>query len=568
MINEEFPLSFIHEATDINTSPDRLTELARYYQLTPLVAANPTTSAPILTQLGQNTNFAVRQAIAKNPNTPLDTLYILAQEFPAEFLDNPIISLVLMQPDYIKKIPPASLMSLLRFEKIPLSWLQQVKNQSLYVWNSRLRDAAAMHVALHGEVTHGWQQQVALAFEQYRRKIPHAKPIDTPCENSLFILFLLLFPQTVPMLQIQWDRFIVTATPQEQQFVISSYNPIARRVLRRFTITPDKNVHARAAHHLWILLTIWSQFPRQQLRKIRRAIATNPQLPSGKRQLLPEDVIEALLKDDSERVKAGLSSNASLPVYATTHLTSDATSVRKALAANPRTPPALLAMLLQTGSMEVWQGIAHNPRATTEQLAYLAHHGDEQVRSAVAAHKRTAVNILRTLSQEKYKGIWLGLTTNPHTPIDVLAKAVAMQDHALWFRIYKHPVMLQHKRQPLIDLMQQRIRSLVRTNSLPAWYRKAFNQYYLTFPAVIVEEFANSPFWEDRYLVTRHPKTSQKTLQSLTQDGHSYIRAAARTALNYYEQSNKKSSIVTTRTKWSQRLRAAAQRVFGSQYDT
>ncbi|BCL84475.1 hypothetical protein ccbrp13_69400 [Ktedonobacteria bacterium brp13] len=567
MINEEFPLSFIHEATDINTSPDRLTELAQYYQLTPLVVANPATSAPILTQLSQNTDFAVRQAIAKNSNTPIDTLFILAQEFPAEFLDNPIISLVIMQPGSIKKIPPDSLMSLLRFEEIPLAWLQQIKNQSLYSWNPRLRDAAAMHVILYGEVNHGWQQQVAQAFEQHLRRIPHSKLIDTPCENSLFILFLLLFPQTVPMLQIQWDRFIATATPQEQQLVISSYNPIARRVLNKFAITPDAHIHAEAAHHLWMPLTILSQFSRQQQRKVRRSIATNPQLPSEKLQLLPEDVIETLLKDDSERVRAGLSSNASLPAYTATHLASDATNVRKALAANPRTPPALLATLLQTGSMEVWYGIAHNPRATTEQLAYLAHHGDEQVRSAVAAHKRTAVDILRTLSQEKCKGIWLGLTANPHTPIDVLAKAVEMQDHALWFRIYKHPVMLQHKHQPLIDLMQQRIRSLVRTNSLPAWYRKAFNQYYLTFPAAIVEEFTNSPFWEDRYLVTRHPKTSQKTLQSLTQDGHCYIRAAARTALNYYEQSNKKGSIVTTRTKWSQRLRAAAQRVFGSQQD-
>ena len=89
-------------------------------------AEDPTTSPERLQELATSPDPAIRQAVAANPNTPLETLWQLAREFPHQFWENPILPLlVLEQPDFIDEIPSRYLTKLIT-ETEPPEWFWQV----------------------------------------------------------------------------------------------------------------------------------------------------------------------------------------------------------------------------------------------------------------------------------------------------------------------------------------------------------------------------------------------------------------------------------------------------------
>jgi hypothetical protein len=207
--------------------------------------------------------------------------------------------------------------------------------------------------------------------------------------------------------------------------------------------------------------------------------------------------------------------------------------VRKYLAANPRTPTRLLEALWQTEDMEVWQGIARHPQTTPEMLAQLAQQGNVRVRAAVAAHKHTPAEVLFTLAKENVREIWYGLTANPHTPLAILEQVLATPYTELWYRLVNHPTIVREQRRPLLTLLTRKIQPLVTTSSLPDWLRKVVFQYYTSLPATMIELFANSPYWEERYLAARHPHMTEPVLDALAHDGICYVRAAAQDMLQH-----------------------------------
>ncbi|MEH1943243.1 MAG: hypothetical protein V7L01_23900 [Nostoc sp.] len=90
--------SLKQEATNHNTSPQRLRELAAINdELTRLVAANPLADSSLLGELAiqarTNKDVEMQRAIASNPNTPTKCLIGLAHLFPEEFFSNPAYDL-------------------------------------------------------------------------------------------------------------------------------------------------------------------------------------------------------------------------------------------------------------------------------------------------------------------------------------------------------------------------------------------------------------------------------------------------------------------------------------------
>lgn len=64
------------------------------------IASNSSTSPAILTELSNNSNLQIRSLVASNPNTPVDILMKLGEEFPDEILENPVFNLLLLEePD-------------------------------------------------------------------------------------------------------------------------------------------------------------------------------------------------------------------------------------------------------------------------------------------------------------------------------------------------------------------------------------------------------------------------------------------------------------------------------------
>ncbi|NJL64818.1 MAG: hypothetical protein HC903_27150 [Methylacidiphilales bacterium] len=73
--------NFLEEALDENTPTERLREISR------------------------KGNKAIRNAIARNPNTPPDILVEYFYEFPAHVLHNPALELILLEnPDFFNEL--------------------------------------------------------------------------------------------------------------------------------------------------------------------------------------------------------------------------------------------------------------------------------------------------------------------------------------------------------------------------------------------------------------------------------------------------------------------------------
>lgn len=257
---------------------------------------------------------------------------------------------------------------------------------------------------------------------------------------------------------------------------------------------------------------------------VRAAAAANP--------CLPAELHATLCSDSAEGVRARVSSNACLSEHNATLLAQDSSLlVRTALAANPRIPTHLLAQLWQTGESEIWRGLARNPRLTPELLTQLAEQNDVCLKALVAAHKQTPPDVLRELARENRREIWLALAVNPQTPLDVLEQACTLSDTELWLRLSNHPTMKRVQHRPLLTVLVSKLQPLIATNGLPDWLRRVLFQYYNALPAALLEPFASSPYWAERYLVARHPHSSEMLLHELAHDGICYVRTAAQDAL-------------------------------------
>lgn len=64
------------------------------------IASNSSSSPALLTELSNNSDFEIRSLVAINPNTSVDILMKLGEEFPDEILENPVFNLLLLEePD-------------------------------------------------------------------------------------------------------------------------------------------------------------------------------------------------------------------------------------------------------------------------------------------------------------------------------------------------------------------------------------------------------------------------------------------------------------------------------------
>ena len=135
----------MNEALNPNTSAARLWQLSGAAQEQPspeqlataeLVAKNPAAPGELLRALSATKRPAVQQAVALNPNTPLQVLLRLADAFPLA-LQNPALPLLLLEnPNPIEQLPRSEL-RFVRHPETPLLLLEQaisLNNEQVAMW--------------------------------------------------------------------------------------------------------------------------------------------------------------------------------------------------------------------------------------------------------------------------------------------------------------------------------------------------------------------------------------------------------------------------------------------------
>lgn len=151
------------EASNENTSPQRLEELARSsLELAQQVAQNPSAPPELLRELSRTRDRIIRRNITANPNTPTDILRELAVRYPDAFLENPIVSLLcLEQLDFIKTLPTHTAFRLFQRETVPTSWLEQASVEARKTLAKARQTRVALLERLANDIEASVRQEIA-----------------------------------------------------------------------------------------------------------------------------------------------------------------------------------------------------------------------------------------------------------------------------------------------------------------------------------------------------------------------------------------------------------------------
>ncbi len=258
--------------------------------------------------------------------------------------------------------------------------------------------------------------------------------------------------------------------------------------------------------------------------RVRAAVARNPRLSV--------ETLLTLSTEPAEQMRAGLAANPNVPGAVFRELAADPSLVvQQSLAVNPNVPEEVLIGLLQSEEISIRVALARNPQATVSLLTWLAHTGQSEVCEAIAQNPRTPPDLLRQLPaliELASLRFWEALAMHEQTPVDLLR--MLLTDHGddptFLFSILKRPELAAEREQ---HLFARFLRVLERDIQQRGTSR--FKLLLVTHPAappVVLEAFARSERWKERYLVARHAKAPFPLLQCLQEDSHGSVREVAR----------------------------------------
>ncbi len=372
-MNEEFPqfLNLQLEAANTQTGSDRLSELTRIsIELARLVAKNLSTSPELLRTLADSSDATTRQNVVANPNTPTEVLLKIGAEFPAQLLNNPIFSSLLLEDfNLLEQIPASTLSSLLKCEAA-----------NAHTNSDRLCELASMSTALARIVAKNPSTSPELL-----RELSTTQDIKTR-------LYVAANPNTPK------DILLILGRSFPEQLI---RNPIiSLLLLENPNLLPD----------------LLNEMPLNTLQDCLKL------------EGMPAYVLEKFATHPDVWVRAAVAFNSNTPISVIEELASDQDAVRQSVANNSNTPPILLKQLAKDKSWFVRQAVASNPNTPKNTLEELSWDNHWHIRVAIASNPNTPTRILENFRWKNDRGMCQALAQNPHTPVKILEQLALTQD--------------------------------------------------------------------------------------------------------------------------------------------
>ena len=542
---------------DITPAQPSIAALEENITQAQLVAASLTTNPEILRELALFNDKKTREAVVSNANTPPDVLIQLGEEFPAQFLDNPVFPLLLLEnPNFIKEIPLHTLRSILQQENVPSYILEQaadkadvgvqlalanniqtnksILNRLTQSPHSEVVEAASLHVNLAGELTEDYEEKIKEIVPQ---SIPSRSHVQPNIENST----LAVLGQICPI-----PEFIVEYWVQESKYL----DYLCRKLSDSPATIPDVLKHLANHFDSWIRKKIALNIntPVETLRKLAsKEKEINTRFFVARNISTPDDALKILSKDKDKSIRLGVAENPNTSLSVLEELTNDtdkevAQTAKRIIGErqgeytyetarkNPKTPPEALKKLAQKHPRD----IAKHPNAPLELLLEFSKYPDERLRQEVAINTSLPINILETLANDDDSTVRRYIAENPNTPIDVLFKqfardtmvvsAIARQMSNPKFSKYpEYESILDILAEESTSSLETILQRLIREGGETACQFLARRD---DLPVDLLAQLAQADNFKVREAVAQNPKTPSSSLEQLAQAPEPKVREA------------------------------------------
>lgn len=545
------------------------------------------TDPDVLRELGQSSDSGVREAVACNPNSPSDVLLRLGAEFPAQLLENPIFSLLLLENlNFVEEIPIQTLRSLLKQKNVPVYLLELTADRAdleiqlaltMNVQTSegvlrrltqsrhaQVVQAAQLHINLAGELTTDGYAQTA--------KVNIQEAISAPSFSSTGTTALATLAQICSIPDPISEHWVNQPTYHNLCRSLACSPATNPDVLRQLAHSRDSwtigevaqnpNTPTDTLRHIYTLgheyglgsnpntpvdilvdiLEKVSKFPNQH---IRREVAQNSNAPLSVLEKLVEDpdskisqiAIHRLISNQAVYSSEVLGKSAILSSIAgcnTKPIFEQDLETRRLVVQHPYVTTSILEILADDPDWFVRQTVAAHSNTPPSILEKLANDEDADVRKAIAANSNTPIHILEELAYDHDSAAPWEVARNPRTPLKILFKELARKPSFNHCLVYQ--MSTQHYNGPetenLLDLLAQESTSSLETilqrliqegSSVTRQFLASRWDLPIEFLSQLVNEFDQSE--RSVYAtVLQHPNISATMLAQLSDSPEVMIR--------------------------------------------
>jgi Leucine rich repeat variant len=521
------------EARDIETSPERLHELAQIQAFAYLIAGNPAASVETLRYLAKSRDIAISAAVAENPNAPFDVLQSLLNEHTERVLNNPALPFLLVEnPALPAKLSEQDLLHILRYERIPRVFL----THALYLPGGEARRQAMMHVIVAGEADAAWRSELIRQFGEIALLTPDDLPLFAlpeffPLE---FLEVLMEHPRNYAYLALCPDlttAMFDTLVKERNEMILErvAQNPaVPARILEWLAAISSPAIQKAVARQHGLPSSALVALARDTHPDVRAVVASNESLPQdallqlahdsvdtirsivAQHPGIPEATCNLLAKDTIAAVRAAAAANAQISLPMLELLARDReVSVRAGVACNPRIPKSLIEQLAREDNIDIQCALAQNPSITAELARRFMMSKQSRLRESLAANPSLPPDMLAKISQQTDdNALMRGLARNPHAPPEILNWLAGSKSYTIRRAVAAHaslPLKAQGR--------------LVQSHDIETLYALANN------PATSLSILAHIGEHVDPELlikVVRHPAMNSATRRSIY---HSYCAA-------------------------------------------
>ncbi|WP_376794966.1 hypothetical protein [Thermogemmatispora sp.] len=302
-------------------------------------------------------------------------------------------------------------------------------------------------------------------------------------------------------------------------------------------------VRAAVASHLPQESPLLWHLAEDEAGLVRAAVAAHP--------ALPEALLERLLHDSEMEVVLSLASNPRLPSHLAEQLCNHPQAIiRRQAASHPGLSSETLHRLVATRIEDrpLLAGVACNPNVPLDVLTRLVEMDDREIHLALSRQPRLPASLLERLAT-RYLSEWRrqraalpieesaqpieilrALAAHSASPLTLLEQLLRLNDSEVAIAVATHPRVAAQGRGLLFDYLLETLREEIIKADLPSRLRPLLLQRR-DLPPALLELFAESGRWVERYLVAQHAAAPPPLLETLAHDGTCFVRAAARARL-------------------------------------